>query len=58
MDFKEMKVGFALTGSFCTFTRILEVMRGMVDAGADIHPIFSKKSLKFSDVHPASLPKR
>lgn len=42
MDFKNMKIGFALTGSFCTFTRILEVMRGLSDAGADIHPVFSK----------------
>ena len=42
MDCKDMKFGFALTGSFCTFTRILEVMRGLNDAGADIHPIFSK----------------
>lgn len=42
MDFKDMKIGFALTGSFCTFTRILEVMRGLNEAGADIHPIFSK----------------
>ena len=42
MDFKDMKIGFALTGSFCTFTRILEVMKGLAEAGADIHPIFSK----------------
>ncbi len=42
MDFKDMKIGFALTGSFCTFTRILEVIRGLNDAGADIYPIFSK----------------
>lgn len=42
MDCKDMKIGFALTGSFCTFTRILEVMRGLNDTGADIHPIFSK----------------
>ena len=42
MDFKDMKIGFALTGSFCTFTRILEVMKGLNQAGADIHPIFSK----------------
>ncbi|MBQ7766423.1 MAG: dipicolinate synthase subunit B [Lachnospiraceae bacterium] len=42
MDFKDMKIGFALTGSFCTFTRILEVMKGLNAAGADIHPIFSK----------------
>ncbi len=42
MDYKDMKIGFALTGSFCTFTRILDVMRGLNDAGADIYPIFSK----------------
>lgn len=42
MDFKDMKIGFALTGSFCTFTRILEVMKGLNEGGADIHPIFSK----------------
>lgn len=42
MDFKDMKIGFALTGSFCTFAKILEVMRGLNEAGADIHPIFSK----------------
>lgn len=42
MEFKDMKIGFALTGSFCTFTRILEVMQGLNDVGADIYPIFSK----------------
>lgn len=42
MDFKDMKIGFALTGSFCTFTRILEIIRGLSEKGADIHPIFSK----------------
>ncbi len=42
MDFKDMKIGFALTGSFCTFTRILEIMQGLSEEGADIHPIFSK----------------
>ncbi len=42
MDYKDMKIGFALTGSFCTFARILEVMRGLNNAGADIYPIFSK----------------
>ncbi len=42
MSFKDMKIGFALTGSFCTFTRILEVMENLSEEGADIHPIFSK----------------
>lgn len=42
MSFKDMKIGFALTGSFCTFTRILEVIKNLSEEGADIHPVFSK----------------
>lgn len=42
MSFKDMKIGFALTGSFCTFTRILEVMKNLSKEGADIYPVFSK----------------
>lgn len=36
-----IKVGFALTGSFCTFDRIIKVMRDMVARGYDITPILS-----------------
>lgn len=42
MDFNNMKIGFALTGSFCTFTRILKLMESMGESGCDIYPIFSK----------------
>ena len=35
------RVGFALTGSFCTFKKVFEVMRRMTDAGYDLTPILS-----------------
>lgn len=38
------KVGFALTGSFCTFSRVFAVMREMVEAGYDILPVLSYAS--------------
>ena len=36
-----LRVGFALTGSFCTFSRILSVIQEMADHGAVITPILS-----------------
>ncbi len=42
MDLKEKKIGFALTGSFCTFTRILSIIESMTKEGVDVHPIFSR----------------
>ena len=34
-------VGFALTGSFCTFSKALDVMRVLVDQGYDLYPVLS-----------------
>lgn len=39
-----IRVGFALTGSFCTFERIFEVMKQLVDQGYDITPILSENA--------------
>ncbi len=41
MKLKGLKVGLAVTGSFCTFDKIEEVTKVLVDQGADIYPIFS-----------------
>lgn len=41
MKLKGLKVGLAVTGSFCTFDKIEEVVKVLVDQGADIYPIFS-----------------
>ena len=32
----DSKLGFAISGSFCTFQRVLKEIRGLVEAGADI----------------------
>ena len=34
-------IGFAITGSFCTFDRILEEIKRIVEAGYNVIPIFS-----------------
>ncbi len=41
---ERIAVGFAITGSFCTFSKILNVLEKMVDKNYDITPIFSGKS--------------
>ncbi|GHU68670.1 dipicolinate synthase subunit B [Clostridia bacterium] len=38
---KGKQIGFALTGSFCTFARALNVVRALVEAGASVQPILS-----------------
>lgn len=38
---KKTTIGWAVTGSFCTFSTILEEMESMVEKGYDIIPIFS-----------------
>lgn len=38
---KQIKVGFALCGSFCTFDRVLPQIQNLVDAGYDVTPIMS-----------------
>lgn len=36
-----VKVGFAITGSFCTFSKIIPQIENLVNEGADIYPIIS-----------------
>lgn len=38
---KDLTVGFALTGSFCTVERVLPQMEKLVEMGADIIPVIS-----------------
>jgi len=44
MTLKGKKIGFALTGSFCTFDKVLKEMEKLVLAGANVYPIFSFNS--------------
>ncbi len=41
MDFVGKKIGYAVTGSFCTFDKTLRAVQNLVDLGADVYPIFS-----------------
>lgn len=38
---EKIKVGFAITGSFCTHEKILKILKDLVEKGYDILPIFS-----------------
>ncbi|MDN5277159.1 MAG: dipicolinate synthase subunit [Clostridiales bacterium] len=41
MRLKGLKIGFCVTGSFCTFDKVLVQLQKMVDEGAEVYPIFS-----------------
>lgn len=36
-----IRIGFALTGSFCTFSRVMKVMQSLVQQGHEVTPILS-----------------
>ncbi len=40
----QITVGFAFTGSYCTFSKVLPVLEELVDAGIKIIPVFSDNS--------------
>ena len=41
MDLKDKKIGFTLTGSFCTFQKVIPKMKEIKKLGAEIIPIMS-----------------
>lgn len=44
MEIKGKKIGFVLTGSFCTFNKTIPQMKKLKEFGADIIPIMSNNS--------------
>lgn len=46
MDVKNKKIGFVLTGSFCTFSKTIPKIKELVNKGADVIPIMSFNSFK------------
>lgn len=42
MDLKGKTIGFAMTGSFCTFSRVMKELEKLSQTGADIIPIMSE----------------
>lgn len=47
MLLKGTTIGFALTGSFCTYKAVFKQMERLVAEGATVYPIFSKPSQEF-----------
>jgi len=41
---QNIKIGFALTGSFCTFSKIIPEIQKLVEEGAEVFPIMSEAS--------------
>ena len=44
MELKNKKIGFAMTGSFCTFSKTIEELKKIVKTGAKVIPIMSYNS--------------
>ena len=44
MEVKDKKIGFVLTGSFCTFRKTIPKMKELIEKGAEIIPIMSYNS--------------
>ena len=44
MEVKNKKIGFVLTGSFCTFNKTIPKIKALKKLGADIIPIMSYNS--------------
>lgn len=46
MEVKGKKIGFVLTGSFCTFSKVIPKIKELKELGADIIPIMSENSYR------------
>ena len=44
MLLKSIKIGFAITGSFCTFEKVIPEIQKLVEEGAEVFPIMSEAS--------------
>ena len=44
MLLKDIRIGFGITGSFCTFSKIIPAMESLINEGAKILPIMSYNS--------------
>lgn len=47
-ELKELKLGVALTGSFCTFKKALLLIEELVNLGVDVYPIMSFNAYSIS----------
>ena len=42
MELIGKRIGFALTGSFCTFSKVMKELEKLTELGADVYPIMSE----------------
>lgn len=42
MDISYLNIGFALTGSFCTFSKVVPEIKRLAEHGAEVYPIMSE----------------
>ena len=47
MLLQDKKIGFALTGSFCTFAKVMPELEKLISEGADIMPVISEAVDKY-----------
>lgn len=47
MELKNKTIGFAITGSFCTFRSVLTQLKSLAETGANIMPILSEAAYSF-----------
>ena len=41
MELKDVRIGFAMCGSFCTFKKVISELDKLCESGADVYPIMS-----------------
>ena len=44
LSLEDKKIGFVLTGSFCTFSKTIPKMKELIEKGAEVIPIMSFNS--------------
>ncbi len=42
MSMEDRKIGFAMCGSFCTFSKVLPVVKSLTEMGANVYPLMSE----------------
>jgi len=47
LDLLNKRIGFAITGSFCTFRNVITQLKALKETGADITPIMSEAAYNF-----------